>query len=424
MINRGGQILDTGTIGYVKPIRQQILQPGETLDCNLAGSVQMEALRERDALRINAHIAAFMTPIRWLDDNWVDYLKAGRDGSVSLATQNMIPNNVGLGGQLPRAIQRFWVEAPFRIYNEWYKWPEDPDHVNDPAAGPDALYSEGFKAVNLEHSWTRTRETAEPASADSINIPSVSSIDIRKIAEMEQAYKSAMQREVLANSRYIEILKEAWNADTTREVDKVPIKLGEDSVGVQPRSFPAQDGASLGQWASLYDFNVNFGFEATAPEHCIVTYMLTIRFAPITEEVHPLANANLTYDEMVGDPDLLSALPPQRVERRDVFDIDSAGSLGYLAAGWQWRAGNNQIGTRIDLRQSFPYMHVPSTRQEAKDATRRIDAFRSSSLGDYRIDLYASEKSFSAIPKAETSLMQRMGDRSGSSPYPKTGKVK
>lgn len=424
MYQRGGQILTTGRIGFAKPIRQQILQPGETLDCNISGSVQMEALRERDALRINAHLAVFMTPIRWLDDNWVDYLKAGRNGSVSLATQSIVPNNIGLGGQTRRSLQRFWVEAPFRVFNEWYKWPEFNDMNNDPASPNDQVGQDGFPAINLEHSWTRTRTRPDPVASESYEISNNSNIDVRKIAEIQQAYKAAMQREVLANSRYIEMLREAWNADPTREVDQVPIKIMEDSVGVNPRSFPAQDGPSLGQWASLYDFNVNFPFEVTAPEHCIITYMLTVRFAPITEEVHPLANANLTYDEMVGDPDLLSVLPPQRVYMRDVFDTDSTQDIGYLPAGWQWRAGNNQVGNRIDDRNSFPYLELPANLANAKDATRRIPAFRSSALGDYRVDLYASEKSFSAIPKAETSLLQRMGDGASDAAYPKTGKVK
>lgn len=422
MIDRGGQILTTGTIGRLKVLRQQIVRPGETLDCRVGGEVTMESLRERDALRINAHIAAFMQPVRWLEPNWTDIVKEGRHTAKNVAYHLAQPNALGLGGDEVRMVQSYWQKSVLRIYNEWYKWPEDDDLTD--FTGADHL---GPICTNLEHSWTRTRDQSMPADAADIDVAAASStMSVVDLAETQAAFRNAIQREVLSYDRYMEILREIYGADGSREVDQVPILLEQDQVGLNPRSIPATDGASLGQWQSLYDFNVDFSFELTAPEHMILTYVLVVRFAPITEEVHPLANNRLTWEELVGDPGMLSALPPTIVDTRDVFDTNTSQDLGYLPAGWQWRAQNNIIGNQIDARDSFPVMNQPTTLAECRDASRRVNAFRSSSLGDYRVDLHASERSQSAMPNALSSHYVGMKDagKGDGSPYPKQGKLK
>lgn len=420
MNDRGGVIFDTGKIGYVKPIRQQIMMPGETIKGSLSGRVEMESLRERDALRIHAHIGVFMTPIRWLEPNWPDYVREGKTTSKTISYETVEAGFYGLGGTGTRSIQSYWRKAAERVYNEWYKWPEAADWSG-------AINQDGYPAVMLEHSWTRCRDTGIPddAADQTLSTPA-DTLDVKQLAEVQARYRSALQREVLSYERYQEILKEMYGADGSREVDQVPIRIHEDQLGVQPREMPATDGASLGQYASMYDFGVRMPFTVSAPEHCILTYMLTVRFQPIADETHPLANANLSWEEHTGDPSLLAAMQPQQVQVRDIFNTSETTPYGYLPAGWQWRAKNHQIGRRIDQRGSFPYYLYPQTAAAARDGTRRIDAFRSQSFGDFRIDLYAHEGSKSAIPNALSSFYLGHGDagKGDGSPYPKQGKLK
>ena len=63
--SKGGHTLKTRKIGRANCLRQQMLMPGERMNINLDGTVRLEALRERDVVRINAHLATFMTPLRW-----------------------------------------------------------------------------------------------------------------------------------------------------------------------------------------------------------------------------------------------------------------------------------------------------------------------------------------------------------------------
>lgn len=419
MHDRGGLTLKTGDIGKMNVLRQQVLLPGEVINTSIKGSVKLESLRERDSLRIHAHIAAFLTPIRWLWSDWPTYLREGPEGNLSIpmtATQNLHRFGIGAhSGEGATNVPSYFVEAPARIYNEWYKWPEDPD------VSP----SDGWPCVPLQKAWNRARYNATPSAMEDYIFDPSAALDVRQLAEVQARFRSAMERDVLSYNRYIELVQEMFNADGSREVDQVPMMVDQTDVGVDPRDVPAMDGASLGQWQSLFDFNVDHQIKGiTAPEHSVLTYILVIRFAPIMEMRHPLASDFASWAENVGDPEILQAMPPQPVTRnqfvaRTGTDVD----LGYLPAGWQWRAGHDVIGQRIDERNSFPYMLAPTNPQNAKDASRIKDAFRSQSLGDYVVDLYFDEKSKSPISDALESYFSGMDGRGSSAEFPKQGKM-
>lgn len=418
MFNRGGQILRTGRVGLVECIRQQMMVPGETIKATLKGSCRMEMLRERDALRIHAQLSVFMSPVRWLWSGWAQYLAEGPTGATAPATSAINPKSVGLGGsKTDRTMQTFWKNAFLRVYNEWYKWPESTDLTGGP-----------FPAVNLEHSWTRCRDQSVPTDAGDKEYTgtvsgAVATMQIADIIEAQKRYTAAVKREVFSYERYMELLKEMWGTSGSREVDQVPILVHQSEVGVKPRSFPAQNAAGLGQWGSLYDFSIDDFFTVTAPEHCILTYVLVVRLAPITDEIHPLANDRLNWFEQVMDAETLSVQKPEVVELRDVFPVSSSTQLGFLGAGWQWRAQNNIVDTVIVSRESFPIMDVPTTAAEARDATKNVNAFRSKALRDYVLDLYVNERSNSRASGGKSSfLIGQSGRKSGA--YPSQGKIK
>ena len=406
-VSRGGLTLKSGKIGRVNCLRQQIMLPGERMNINLAGKVRLETLRERDVFRINAHLATFMTPLRWLVADWPTYVKTnGNSGSIpSIANDDLA--QLGIGGYNAAAISSgcysFWVDSLLRIYNEWYKWPEDADAIT--------WETDGNKAVPLSKAWSRCRYTATPSvSNDYTQQTLTDQFDVRELASTQAQFRSAMKREVLSFGRWMELVKQTWKGDGSREVDQVPIMLDQVEVGVNPRDMPAHDGASLGQWQSIYDFDVDHGIRGiVAPEHCIISTMLVVRFASITEGRHPLAE-QVNPDIVVGDPEVLANLQPQEVLAKDVFMTDSSTSLGYLPAGWQWRSDHDVIGTRIDAADSFPYMNAPTTQAETKDATRIKDAFRSQRLGDYVADIYIKEDSYQPMGTAMDSYLSGMMD--------------
>ena len=414
-VDRGGHTLTTGFIGQMKILRQQVMMPGETIRAHVQGDVKMEMLRERDSLRLNGHIAHFMTPIRWLWEDWPDYIKQGPNTSLTPPTVNTRPGNLGLGGDLETDILAWFQEAPLKVYNEWYKWPEEPDKV----------MGDFLDCVNLPHSWTRCRDNAEPTDDDDklVGAPA-DSFNIQDLAMVQARYQSAMNREVFSFGRYQEILQDMWNQDGSREVDQVPVLIAQADTGVKPNNVHANDAAGLGQWAAIYDFKVDDNFVVTAPEHCIITSVLVVRFAPISEERNPLYSPRLSWAETVGDPYMLGVMPPQQVEVRDCLDTNATEPLGYLPAGWQWRARCNDIGERIDARDSFPYMKTPTNAGEARRSSLRTSAFRSSALQDYLVDMNFNFQSTNLIAPEMSSYTVGMERGSSKNPYIKVRKVR
>lgn len=416
---RGGQTLKTGKIGRVNCLRQQIMMPGEVINSRIKGRVKLEALRERDSLRINAHLATFLTPLRWLWPEFPDFLKEGPDTAITIPTVSRRDwAQYGIGHENPtqRAMYAHFEQSVLRVYNEWYKWPEDGD-----ATSWDA---DGNKAVPLSATFSRLRDKITPDDSDDYIQAAATDFDIRDLSTLQGRFRSAIKRDVLSFNRYMELVGEMYGGDASREVDQVPMMIDSTEVGVNPREIPATDGASLGQWQSYFDFDVDHYIRGiTAPEHCVLTYMLVVRFPPIIEGIHPLArDQSHSWAEFVGDPDILARSPPDEVEGRDLHLEGPASALGFLPAGWQWRAGFDVIGNRIDVRDSFPYMNSPTSTAHCRDATRIKDAFRSQSLGDYVVDVYFTESSRSRINTAMESYFSGFTESRNDAEFPKGGK--
>lgn len=422
-VKRGGHTLKTGKIGRTNVLRQQMLAPGETMNVNIAGQVKLESLRERDSLRIHAHLGCFMTPVRWLWSGWPDMIKEGPEGATRPPTtdiNSLSPYGIG-GGYVSTAlpVQKYWLDAPLRVYNEWYKHPE--------AADATAWEDDGLPAVPLSNSWSRCRWQDGPMDSNEEYLSTVGdNFSVQDLARMQGQFKSAMQRDVFSYRRYMELLDMMYGADGSREVDQVPIMVDQIEVGVNPREVPATDGPSLGQWQSIFDFGVSHGIKGISfPEHVIVTYVLTVRFASITERKHPLCSPGLSWQSLVLDQDMLSQGGQVVARANDFFLTNDTTEFGYLAFGWQWREGFDVIGERIDARDTFPYMKVPTTSLEAKDATRINPAFRSQALGDYVADLYFTEDVFSPIHGATETLYAGANEhfKGSNADYPFGGKM-
>jgi hypothetical protein len=420
---RGGHTLKTGKIGRCNVLRQSMLAPGENMSVSLNGTVKLESLRERDSMRIHAHLATFMTPVRWLWSGWPDMIKAGPAGvsrPPTLDVTNLSSLGVG-GGTVETAlpIQQYWRDAPVRIYNEWYKWPENADISTWVDDGPNA--------VPLSNSWSRCRYSYGPSDTSDYDVASATAFDVRNLAYQQGRFKAAMDREVLSYNRYMELMKMMYDADGSREVDQVPIMVDQTEVGVNPREIPATDGASLGQWQSIFDFGVNHTIRGVSfPEHVIVTYMLVVRFASITERRAPLANPDLSYESLIQDNEILKVKGQTQAYAKDFFLTSDATSFGYLPAGWMWRDGFDVIGDRIDARDTFPYMTVPTTQEQAKQASRINPAFRSQALGDYVADIYFNEDVYSPIGTALETYYAGSNSHAGGrnrDEYPHSGKM-
>ena len=428
--DRGGTVIKTGKIGRVNILRQQILLPGETVKPALNGPVRLTALRERESLKIHARLEAFVQPIRWLWDDLPAYLQEGPAGTKTwptTATQDdkshVNLSDYGVGGNTSAPMLAIFRDGPLRIYNEWFKWPEDADETS--------WVKDGRVAIAQAHSWTRMQANDGPATGD-YDMQTVASgqreqFDIRGLAEIQARLRQAIDQDWIAHGRYVDLLKELWQEGGSREVDKVPMRLNGAEAGVDPQNVYATDSDGLGDTMSLYNFGVDHRFGTVSmPEHSLLTYMLVVRFASIAEdEINPTAIAlDRSWASMVGEPGMLAAERPNGVRGRNLTGNNAASTvLGYLPAGWQWRSRWNVVGDRIDDRDSFPVYRSLSqqTATSMRSASRIGDPFRSASLGDYYVDINFSEVTNSPIPGPLSSLYTGSDQSGGGSSYPYPG---
>ena len=432
MFDRGGQALKTGKIGRVNCVRQQLLLPGERLNSSVSGSVRLTPLRERESIRIHARIDAFVQPVRWLWPGLAAYLRDGQqDATVATWPTVSIPthpgysmSDLGIGGD-EDGIDYLSVFklAPMRVFNEWYRWPEDADITDWEVDGP--------KAVNLPHSFTRMQAYDGLVAADTQVAAASNTMDVRDLSELQARFRQAMQQEWIAHDRYVDLLQQVWRAQGSREVDKVPLRLAGAEIGVNPRDMYATDGDSLGSSMALYNFTVNHRFgRYVAPEHSIVTYMFVMRFSPVAEdEGNPMALvSDRDWASLNGEPQILASQRPQPVRERNISGRGTTTVLGYLPAGWHWRARWNCVGKRIDAQNTFPILRSirGETAKSLRDATRIGEPFLSSRLGDYYCDLMFNETVDSPISGPRSSVFAGSGKEEGGGsayPYPSPGHV-
>ena len=414
--DRGGVVINTGKIGIVRCMRQQLMYPGETIKPKIMGKVRLETLRERDGVPINARIDVFLTPLRWL---WSDYADWVREGPASTKSPTKDTNSrnlslIGIGNTTTTNVYAFWRDAMLRIYNEYYKHPEVADITA--ITGDTTL-----KAVPLPISWSRIKESYSPDSnADQqFTTPTNRVFDIRTLKEVENRYVAAMRREELTFERWIPLLKEVYGSRGSNEVDQVPFHVAQVSTNAHDREMPATDGPSLGKFQTIMDFGVDYSCRPiSAAEHSILTYTMLLRYPSVHEEEgNPYhGKETIPYEALVGDPQLLRAERPEQVKLSHFFPGGNTGNVGYLPAGWRHRTRWNCVDDNVRARQTFPIYNAMSSRAQTRDASRVNVAFRSTALQDYLADLNFSEMSMTMIPTAAQSIMSGMagkGDKRG-----------
>ena len=414
--NRNGISVSTLRLGHVKCIRQEILHPNEQLDCSVRGTVRLGAFREQHTIPIHVHLEAYTTPIRWLDDNWESYVTGGVDGGVSLTTQ-AIGNDtgasayMGIGSIINNTIWAVWPRNYLRVYNEYYKWPEDADATDPVAQTEFARY--GLRAVNLPSLWTRWI-SHDGISDDDLHLDTVAGVGSREkfslqaLAEASARLRVEMSDEYFASDRYREFIESQWNAAGSHEADQVPFSVGMEAGVMGAKNLWATDESGLGAIAAIHEFEVAHDFGVvTCPEHCLLSYFLVVRALPVIEDqANPFATlTDLNYAELTANPALLASERPKEWKERQIVPIqNSATALGYAPAGHMWRLGWNDIGPDVANRNSF--LTYDDTLLNAWKYHDDMDrAFRSTQLAHALYAFEFSQQSLSQVPLPGASIM-------------------
>lgn len=441
--DRGGVVLKTGRIGRLNILRQQVLLPGEVITPSIVGSVDVTPMRETDSTFINARLDAFLMPIRWLDSSFTDYVNQG--GTKPFGTVSCYPGALGLpdygsdnyvnptlafsgisgvpsGGfsSYPaQTLPKVFANSVVKVYNNWWRWPEDSE-----VAQSDVISTsnrDGMAVQNLPIWWTRLhKDEPDVTEAPLVGTSPNQKVSMKNMRNYQAHYQTNLVEDWLGHGRYLDQMRALWRSKGSREVDQVPMKVGSTTLNVSPYELKATDSEGLGASATFHDFRVghNFG-PISMPEHAILVYTLCVRFLPIAErEQCPVATmwrnkGDFDREDLLGIPVELARQTPRPVLHKMIKADTASGStiVGWMPAGWHWRAGWNCVDQRIDARGTWPLYSgleqsdgKTDTAKELRDATQFNPAFVSESYGDYTCRLRFSEPSRSPIPGAMSGI--------------------
>lgn len=411
--NRGGKSMMVGRIGKLNCIRQFVLLPGERLSMKMKGDVRLSPLKQLTSVNLDASIEAFAQPIRWLDDNFVDYIKEGQSTALNLPTitswnlEKRATSGLGVG----RIDHDFWdvyAKSIVNIWNEWYRWPED---TKESVASPPLSFFDDFgkECVNLPSAQTRLHDTPVLDSSE-YQVGSAVNMDVRDLAAIQARYSQAAKTDWSSQERYTKFMQDVYGARGSKEVDQIPTRLQKGAqLSVKGRDLYATDGSSLGEKSSINAFGIDHTFQDyIAPEHMIISVCCLLRFMPIFDSsVSPyIYPDDLSYAVVQGDGNQLGAIAPVPVKSREVDGSGTSSVIGYLPSGWQLREGYNHIAHTVLELNNFPLLdNQPLTAAGMRDASKIGSCFRSTALEHYFGDINFQCNVDSRIPPAGTSIM-------------------
>lgn len=364
--DRSGTRLGVLRLGRVLCIRQELLRPADRYRLSLGGRVRLGALREQEAIPMHCHIEAYVTPLRWLWPGYVDYVLADHSAAVAhppVHTGNVVggsgsgdvsPDYLGIGDLArQREFYQFYLDNYLRVYNEYYKWPEDDDATEGSLASvPFPHY--GLRSVQMEAFDTRMRSNIRDDAEDRFS-PTVSSgVSLTDLVQTSARLRLGQTQEWLTSSRYRETLKEYFGGAGSHEVDQVPISYGGPAGWLTAENIWATDGGSLGTIRAIHEFDIQHSWgRVSVPEHSVLSVMMTVRPQRLLQHmVSPHASSrSRSRAEILGLDPLLEVEEPRQWDAGD-FVNGGSGVVGKAPAGHEWRTGWDMVDREIS-RRSF-----------------------------------------------------------------------
>lgn len=403
MYDRSGTRLGTFRLGRMFFIRQEMLRPGDRYSVSLGGRVRLGALREQEAIPMHCHIELFVTPVRWLWDGYVNFVtadySAGAAHPPTLDWATIIghtrddstsPDFLGIGDFNNDQIEfyRMYWDNYFRVYNEYFKWPEDAD------AGISTLRNVSFgeyglRAVQMEAFDTRFRRDISEDNEDR-TVPASTTVSLTGLVRTSAQLRLDQTQEWLTSGRYRETMREYFGGAGSHEVDQVPISYGGPAGWLTAENIWATDGGSLGRISAIHEFDINHDWGRVAvPEHSILSLAMVVRPQRLLEgAINPHAGAHgRSRADWLGLDQILQVTEPKDWHAFDFYNHQANNTNSYFGrapAGHEWRTGWDMVDRDITDRAFTTSRLDPSTHPYCPDYA----GFVSQSLGQglFRVD--------------------------------------
>ena len=402
-----------GAIGSLQVENYFITLPGDSIAVDWRSVERLSPLRRNMSADALVHKFAMWVPMRHVYSNWVDFIKDGHDEGVTLGSYTTNASTpIYCTGESIAGGQSFpkWLIVPYmKVFNRFFKLPTAPDLADNyliTASEQERYY--GLACGHEKAIWnTGLAETL--SSSDRQYSVSGSVVDLPDFANKRSYLKSEITRDYTAN-RYREILQRVWGSDVNIDADQRPELLAHTKQWLSGYDVNVSDTAGVGGYSGRAVGQSRLAFPPKFfAEHGVLLLMRLVRFPPIYgyENQYLATKPEPTYQQISGDPILLSKAEPYDMTLNDISIAGGATSLGQVPAGQYFRTHKSHVHYKYNELGGHPFLSSPfSALSDVThcDSFKYDSMFQSSDMKHWNAQSYVQAERRSFVPDIMASI--------------------
>lgn len=407
-----------GAIGALQTLSTIPVVAGDSMQLDLQGIFRLSPLRRNLTTDVTVDLFAFFVPHRHIYTNWEDFIKDGYDEAITLGTDSITSNlqccgTTNLNGTTPRWAHRGYAQ----IWNRYFRDPTDDnekseDYLKD-ILETDDRRKYGEPCCYLPSIWN-TNVKSELTS-DDYTLASATDFDIRDLSLLKGRLKTEIMREQFSQ-RYADVIRTGWGTNVSTDADQRPTLIMRNTTQLSGYDVDTTDTAGVGTWAgkSVGVCDLRFPMRVF-PEHGALWIMALLRFPTIhANEVHYLIKkSEPTYQQISGDPELVSRSAPIDITAGDVFfDSSDATSLGRMPYAQWYRQHPNYSHPEFANVNGFPFIQTDFTTRAGAlypGLAAYDGVFQSTQLKHWQSQVRVGLKSLRHVPDVMSSIFVGTG---------------
>lgn len=352
-----------GDIGKLQTLSVLPVVAGDSVTVELEGVWRLSPLRRNMVVDCAVDMFCFFVPHRHIyGQQWIDFIKAGHKETETFPTTTAPAlENIDYLGSAIDGGETFpqWLNGGYnQIWNRYFRSPTDANTRSLSYLATDlAERDSGFRCGYLPTPWS-TGVLGGGVGSSEREVPIVlDTMDIVALDRVQAEYKTNVDR-VYFGQRYNDILKTQFGTTVNTDADQRPTLCAHEKWWLSGHDVDATDDASLGSYSGK---SVGMGRlklrRKFFSEHGAIWIMVLLRFPTIHERERPFLNhlAQPGWNDISGDPSLLSALPPVDATSDTFFRGDAATVIGTIPDSNWYRYKPSTVHRLYDALEGYTF---------------------------------------------------------------------
>lgn len=422
-----------GNMGLAAPVQVLPVVAGDSITQTIEGAVRLAPFRKNIVCDARLDVFSFFVPHRIAYANrqvspdvfdgdtgmkkWMDFIaRYDRTGDhpvkpVTLPTYEC-PFDFLPGVRKNDVVPKWLITGYYWIWNRYFKHVDYPARVfptitTEPISDIEKMC--GFPAPRLPALWNvgLFSEDNNPARGEGRV-----KVENNSWSLLDEAYERGQYRSLQSakwfGRYYADRLRSGWGGHASASVDIRPILLARSSHWMSGHNVlgtaPENQASAIGRVEKSIRHHLplkHFG------EHGAIWTIMLPRFPVVhTEEMHFLHKVS-TYDELSGDPDVITNMAPRTMKKSELFRTTDGSLVNEIPFAEWYRFQPSTVHSKIKDVQGMPFMtQIPPTREShfMHHADDYNHMFVSNQLAQWNTSLVFSTRAKRVIPPSSYSI--------------------